>query len=260
MMRYCLFDPTKNRTILVETPVPVEQQPFVAEKLMALEPTAEQTGFVSMDAAGGDIALRMAGGEFCGNATMSAATLFCIRRGLEKAAVSVCAVGAKVPVAVAVEKLPDGIWRCDAQMPQVNSIEEVELPLNGDVCRLPLVRFDGIAHLIAQKRMERAAAEAAVKCWCRLLDVDALGLMLLSPDRKSLSPLVCVRNPQTLFWESSCASGTVAAGAYLAACENKTQRLSFAEPGGILEVVAEPGGSLRLRGNVRLEKTVELPL
>ena len=35
----------------------------------------------------------LAGGEFCGNATMSAATLFCIRRGLEKAAVSVCAVG-----------------------------------------------------------------------------------------------------------------------------------------------------------------------
>ena len=47
---YSLFDPSGNTTILVETPVPVEDQPAVASALMKAEPSAEQVGFVSAPA------------------------------------------------------------------------------------------------------------------------------------------------------------------------------------------------------------------
>ena len=39
---YYLMDPTKNMTILVETPVPEASFPFVAQKLMELVPEAER--------------------------------------------------------------------------------------------------------------------------------------------------------------------------------------------------------------------------
>ena len=96
-LKYYLFDPTKNMTILVETPVPAESQPFVASRLLQAEPTAEQVGFVSAGDGESDIALRMAGGEFCGNATMSTAALFCIKNGLTAASVRVRASWAFSP-------------------------------------------------------------------------------------------------------------------------------------------------------------------
>ena len=69
---YCVLDPTGNITILVTSSVPVHLQPQIASQLMNLEPEAEQVGFLSRDDSC-DIALRMAGGEFCGNASMCAA-------------------------------------------------------------------------------------------------------------------------------------------------------------------------------------------
>ncbi|MEE3312421.1 MAG: diaminopimelate epimerase, partial [Acutalibacteraceae bacterium] len=76
---YSLFDPTGNITLLVETPISAAERVAVASKLMELEPKAEQVGFVSQDDADVDIRLDMAGGEFCGNATMSAAALAVMR-------------------------------------------------------------------------------------------------------------------------------------------------------------------------------------
>ena len=73
---YYLMDPCKNVTILVETPLPEASFPFVAAELMKQEPLAEQVGFVAGEGPGweeGRHRLQMAGGEFCGNASMCAA-------------------------------------------------------------------------------------------------------------------------------------------------------------------------------------------
>ena len=40
-LNYYLLDPTKNMTVLVETPIPAESQPFVASALLRAEPSAE---------------------------------------------------------------------------------------------------------------------------------------------------------------------------------------------------------------------------
>ena len=73
---YAILDPTGNITALVETPVDPARQPETAAALMARHPQVEQVGFLSPPAEGAVRGtLRMAGGEFCGNATMSAAAL-----------------------------------------------------------------------------------------------------------------------------------------------------------------------------------------
>ena len=75
-IRYSIWDPSGNITALVESPIPIERQRTVASELMVRHPAVEQVGFVSLSPENdADAALRMAGGEFCGNAGMSAAAL-----------------------------------------------------------------------------------------------------------------------------------------------------------------------------------------
>ena len=167
-IKYHVMDPTGNITILVETPVAEASQPFVAAKLMELEPEVEQVGFLTLaetpepDRSGClqqemasqpektqqsekiplaessqnkyDIALRMAGGEFCGNATMSAAAFYAEKTGLKEGTVVVRVSGAEKPVPVEISRL-DGeeggrsSFRGIVAMPPAQSISEVYLPV-----------------------------------------------------------------------------------------------------------------------------------
>jgi len=245
---YALLDPTGNITLLVETPVLTAAQPPVARKLMELEPGTEQVGFVS-PGSDGEIRLRMAGGEFCGNASMSAAALHLRRTGQREGPVSVRVAGTDKPVTVSLTALSDDAWRGTVTMPQPLSVTEAELP--GGHC-LPVVRFPGIAHVIYEYALSRDDAEALARNWCRYLGAEAVGLMLLDRAKDTLTPLVYVPAAGTLFWETSCASGTTAVGAWLAAASGQPVTLSLTQPGGTLTIAADADGRLLLTGDVRL--------
>ena len=106
-LHYYIADPTKNITALVETPVPAASRPFVASRVMEREPACEQVGFVYRGGAG-EPCLAMAGGEFCGNASLSAAALFGEQAGLrpgETRDMRLSVSGAEEPVPVTVRKL-----------------------------------------------------------------------------------------------------------------------------------------------------------
>ena len=133
-------------------------------------------------------------------------------------------------------------------MPKPVSVGEEAFP-DGSV--RPVVRFDGICHVIAESGLSREDAETVIADWCRFLQTDAAGIMLLDRDRGTLDPLVYVPAAGTLCWEHSCASGTTAVGAYLAAKAGPVS-LSLKQPGGTLTVEADRSGELYLTGKVRL--------
>ena len=179
---YCVMDPTGNITILVETPVPISDQPRIAGKLMKREPDAEQVGFVTFDDTY-DLALRMAGGEFCGNASLCAAVYAAGRNtgmtgsdaepGNDTAADSpksrisidslpdkysprrffIRVSGAPGPVGSKVKQMPDGSWQGTVDMPYPVRIENVMMPEAG---LLPVVCFDGISHVIIEDRISHS--------------------------------------------------------------------------------------------------------
>lgn len=254
-LSFSLYDPTGNITLLVETPTPPEAQPDIAARLMALEPEAEQVGFLSGDASAP--ALRMAGGEFCGNASMSAAAFFAQRAGLSEARLSLAVSGTDAPVPVAVRALPDGGFFGAVEMPRPLSVTQESLPDGG---ALPVVRFPGIAHAIVEETPDTRRAQTLAPIWCRALHADALGLMFLDRARGTLTPLVYVPAAGTLVWESSCASGTSAVGAYLSDAAGAPVTLALRQPGGTLTVEAAPGGAPTLSGTVRLIKRAEAEL
>lgn len=255
-IRYVLMDPSGNRTILVETEVPVQLQPAVASKLMEMEPTAEQTGFLRTSSAetgpvSADIQvfLRMAGGEFCGNASMSAAVWYCMQQGVREGQLKLSVSGASEPVEVSVKSLPDGTWKGSVSMPGPSRIETVSF--SEEYC-FPVVTFPGISHVIVEKEVPKERAEDLVRQWCSFLGTDALGIMFLDRIRSVLTPLVYVPAVNTLFWESACGSGTTAIGAWLAAKSGSEINLSLRQPGGVMEISAEKNGTLRLGGTVRV--------
>ena len=243
---YHLFDPTGNITVLVETPVPVERQSAVAAALLRAERAAEQVGFLSA-AEGCDLALRMAGGEFCGNATMSAAAFSALRNGGADGALIIQVSGAPAPVTVRLAALPGG-WRGTVDMPRPLSVARETLPGGGSRA---VVRFPGIAHVIYTETIGRPAAETAVKRWCAALGAEAMGLMLFDRAANILTPLVYVPAGDTLYWEHSCASGSAAVGAYLASEAGRPVTAALTEPGGVLTVTAAPGGAVSLTGTVK---------
>ena len=75
-LNFIKTNPSGNTTILVDSAVPEKEQSVVAKRLLAYDSVqAEQVGFLTIpdDTTDYNIALRMMGGEFCGNATRSAA-------------------------------------------------------------------------------------------------------------------------------------------------------------------------------------------
>ena len=248
IIHYTLFDPTGNVTLLAETPVPAPEQPRIARLLTAPEPAAEQVGFVT-PGSGGAIRLRMAGGEFCGNASLCAAALALLRAGRSEGSVTVHVDGTDEPVSVSMTALAEDAWRGAVDMPRPLSVGTEALPGGR---RLPVVRFPGIAHVLLEDAMPRETAEALAPAWCRSLGADALGMLFLTRERRALTPLVFVPAAGTLCWENSCASGTTAAGAWLAAEAGHPVELSLAQPGGTLEIAAAPNGALRLTGTTRI--------
>ena len=309
-IKYCIFDPTGNITALVETEVPAAEQPAAASAVMEKHPEVEQVGFVSFacaenagtgaadpilhENADGDseskvhICLRMAGGEFCGNATMCAAALYIIRnrqrltpqnaegsvfeslKGNTAAAkegkkydVNVRVSGASRPITVRLTENGENSFSAGVDMPPAIGIEERYFECSakgltvGDT--LSIVHMEGIDHIIVDEyspfynlRSLRGEAEQIIKQLCSELGSDCLGMMFMF-EEKELVPLVYVPGADTIFWENSCASGTTAAGIWLAVNKGAAVDVSFSEPAGSLRVQSDPKtGKTTLFGNAIL--------
>lgn len=280
---YSILDPTGNITALVESTVRTEQQPETARQLMLRHPEVEQVGFVRFgDGGNGLPELRMAGGEFCGNASMSAAALFLLRQesegngrtashsSMSAETVRLQVSGASGPVGICLERKGKDCFRAGITMPPAKEIRKRKFVFGEVSGELPVVRMEGISHIIIEPesvffslRENKESAGRAVRCWCGELSAECLGLMFVEGRMPffHLMPLVYVPAAGTEFWENSCASGSAAAGIFLADTSGTPVDLQLQEPGGTLRVQSDPGsGETRLYGTVRLLGTREMEI
>ena len=245
---YYIINPTGNITVLVKTPVEESLQPSVASKIMEIEPTAEQVGFVT------DKKLRMAGGEFCGNASLSAAVLYCVENSIDSGTVDMTVSGAESPVEVNVEKAENDSYSGSVVMPFPCSVYSRVFDINGDKKSLDVVDFGSITHIVTEEDFGTVFLNKAIREWCRDLKCECLGIMTLNEKEGTMSPLVYVPAVNTLFPESSCASGTTAAGIYLSRKYGKPVSADLRQPGGTLKIDVFPGSPPVLHGKAFVEK------
>ena len=251
VIEYVVMNPSQNITILA---MPLDDDydydyGFIAKKLLKLEPTAEQVGFLQYGE-DCDIMINMAGDEFCGNATMSAAVYYGIMNGVNDGNVVVKSSGVNNLVNVHIKKTND--WEGIVEMPEALEICEVDFG-NGEI--YPVVFFKGIAHVIIDKKaIDRKEFEYKIKEWCEGLEMPALGVMFCDfGEEINITPLVYVKSIDSLYWESSCASGTTAVGAYLLDKFKKKINVDVKQPSGtVLNVESTEDKKLLLKGNVKL--------
>jgi diaminopimelate epimerase len=257
-LSYVVYDPTKNITALVTSPVPRAQQAAAANALMAQLPDVEQVGFLETPTlSGAAVRLQMMGGEFCGNATMSAAAY--LSETGAAAHGGIC-FGGSVPLEVSGVR---GVLRCNLEhraeggffgtvaMPLPVSIRNsVALPL--ELKRrvyADLVEFPGITHcIVSTGELSREEVEAMIRpqfsVLCERLHTDACGILLYDAVASSFAPLVYVASTGSAVWESGCGSGSAAIGAYTAdqanhaRKESATSEISLRQPGGVIKVCA----------------------
>ena len=270
-MRYSILDPTGNITALVEDAVPVGDQSKVAAWIMKRHPDVEQVGFMKLAASslGGrevQASLRMAGGEFCGNASMCAASLYALRTGWSGHTVWLEVSGASEPVCVTLSSDGRGGFETSIQMPAARDVRLERLTWQGTAVEVPVVHLEGISHAILEPslpffelRYKRVEAEHAIRNWCDSLGLDGLGLMFVEGEglaHKTLTPLVYIPGSDTVFWERSCASGSAAVGLFFLEKTKAPIDLQLQEPGGIMRVEGDPTNNhITLHGHVRFVKS-----
>ncbi len=263
---YTKIDPSGNITLIVDSFVPREEQSRVAALLMVRDSEAEQVGFLE---APEDpccaVRLQMMGGEFCGNATLSAAAVVMRQLGLDAGDMLIEVSGSPGPVKVTGVMSAPGRFDGEVDMPLPESIYECSFLDGFDCHTLPLVRFPGICHaIVSAGTLTREKAEAVIGSWCRQIGSEALGLMFFDKDKNTLTPLVYVESTGTAVWEGSCASGTAAVASYLAELDGEHASVCLFEPRGRLSAEAACSGSqvtsLKLSGSavIRGKNTVLL--
>lgn len=269
-IRYTKIDPSGNISLIVDSFVPRIKQSRVAAELMARDESAEQVGFLEKPEDDRCLVrLQMMGGEFCGNASLSAAAVMLRASGMPAGIpcdLTLEVSGAPDAVKVSGSMNENGTFEGSVSMPLPESISEFCFFDGFECYTLPLVRFPGICHaIVSADALTKASAERLIGQWCSQLKAEALGLMFFDKASDRLEPLVYVASTGTAVWEGSCASGTAAIAAYLSELDGERADITLEQPRGRLSAGARfSGGMVReltLRGSAVSmgEYSVELP-
>lgn len=260
--RYVKLDPTGNITCLVLDPADNGDEKTLTRELLK---ECEQVAYLEKPSLPGTVAaIRLMGGEFCGNAAMAAGAWLVRDELAEGSEMSFLmqVSGAPEPVNCRIRRLPE-CFEGTVEMPPVKEIREENI---GGV-PFTLVRMNGIVHLIRDGDvLEKEDAEKLLKQAAAGFEDDAVGLLQWNRDTQYMRPLVYVRGSESLVWENGCGSGSAAVGAAEALRAGNGERVTqVKQPGGVICVRADAEDgrivSVEITGKVRLdtERNIEIP-
>jgi len=185
----------------------------INDVILALSPKVEQVGFINISNEGGK--LRMAGGEFCGNATRSAAWVLSGGQKGNSLEMQVSGVDPNRRLEAGVDS-KNAAW---AEIPIYSDLSSVR---PGEDSNEYLVEIEGISFVVVYdeefdpKIDEKDIKEAAMKKLesVGFLEKLAAGVVYV---RKSITgikidPVVYVKEVDTCYYETACGSGTTAVG------------------------------------------------
>ena len=232
-LRVLRADPAGNITLYVLDPVDPALRPKVTAHLLGMEQfKAEQLAYCCPPVMGGQGRIEMAGGEFCGNATRAFAMVLQQEMGFPSpASMSLEVSGCARPVA-AFSDLEAGT--AEAEMPLPNSVRRLEAGGRPGV----LVHLGGIAHLVVEQVPPSLDYFQTVEpVFQDIPGLEAYGVMFLDRFASHITPLVKVPAANTLVWEGSCGSGSVASAIACAmGAPDGQYAQDLTQPAGVIRV------------------------
>jgi len=254
--RFINLKPGGNDTCLVQGIIDdVKTRKLINDKIMKTYPNIEQVGFVNLDPESPE--LMMAGGEFCGNATRS--TVYLALRG-KPGEVMIKVSGVKDRLKAGVK--PNG--EAYAQMPIYREPGLIASNMSQDRYLIPL---EGITQYVnfnieeikglSEEKIKTKAMQTINKLG--LNNLPAAGVIYAEQDEKGwkIKPVVWVRDADTLFLETACASGTAALGQVIALKSGRSVLdLPVKQPSGMSMNVSVDYDNQRF-GNAQISGPIE---
>ncbi len=249
---FTCWRPGGNDTALILGEPPLDRKSINDEIMKQYPNQIEQVGFVYVDESG-TVNLQMAGGEFCGNATRSAAYMALEGKpGIIPIKVS----GVKDLLVAGVTENGEAF----AQMPVYPDIDKIKFVQDDYI-----VEMEGITHRVTFKNPKTSSPEDLKKLSLQILKENGLdkglasGVIWVSEENGQfrIDPVVYVRNIDTCFYETACGSGTTALGQVLALKSGSSiKEISILQPSGeVIKVSIELGlggfSSARIQGQVK---------
>lgn len=255
--------PTQNMTILVRSSHEEDEYAPIALKMMSYDNVyAEQVGFIKKtmhpDA---DAALRMAGGEFCGNACMALAVLIAHQQtnSSDCRSVKLEASGTDQLIQCMVTNTDEG-YCCKVMMPAPRSIEAKIFKYDGNQFMVGLIQYSDFLHVVLEVERFTKPVKKMAQSLAKLLEITStnqlIGILLYKPSSGELLPLIYIPMLDSMVWERGCGSGTASIGAYMVWKNIAPFEGAILQPGGLIKVSAHLDKSeltgLSISGNVSI--------
>ena len=242
LLHHVKADPSGNITIFVLDDVAESAKKTVNAALLREDRTAEQVGCYRRD--GTDLYVAMMGGEFCGNASRSAAAYALQQSGHTEGMFRVHCTGCPVPLKARAAKLAEGIYNASIELPLPLSLTRETIRLKNAVHEVFHVVLPGIDHYIFLTDdldgLDKEGWWHALQSHVRTgQEPEAYGLILYEERTSRMVPAVYVTATGTLYWENSCGSGSAALAAALGCRDGKSFRKQLLEPGGPIDITAD---------------------
>ena len=233
--------PAQNTTVLITSFCPQSYYLKIAETAMKYEFLhAEQVGFIVPPSKKESVlGLEMAGGEFCGNATLSAAA-YAVFKGLTEGEVfNIDVSGAAEPIRCKVQKLDGHCYNASCVMPPARRNQELKLNLGNKTIIGQVIELDGISHFVFPEQEGFTEYLDVVTALKQSVDAEAIGVIpfkTIKDDTYSIKPFVHVKKVNTNIFERGCGSGSLALGMYLNKVFGMSKRIKVFQPGGVIGV------------------------
>jgi diaminopimelate epimerase len=247
-INYCYVNPGGNPTALVLTKVPIKSQAGVAKRIIQLLPKpCEQVGFIEpAKDPSANFRLQMMGGEFCGNAAR-AAGVFLAKKSKYKSSfefkLESSGVNELLTIFVRINK-NNQITSSEFSGYMPSSNKKMKLALGSQNVPVIEVNLQGITQFVLPERFYEKDLDylRAFKKLCKKQRIKSMACGLIFykeiiKNKFTITPIVYVKSTQTLFKETSCASGSMA----LASALNRED----------ISVLQPSGSSLRIKMNFK---------
>lgn len=216
MVEYEILNPSGNITGLVTKDTPREKYSEIANQIMSENPSVEQVGFLKKYS-DKIFRLEMSGLEFCGNASRAFACFLVKNNYVKDNKFQISVTGYDGLIDCFVEKKNGNFFSTiDLKFKNalINYLEKKEL--NGE--EIFMINLPGISHIFLdmdkfkfdEKNCKKDAKEIIKKL--NLINIPAIGVIWFK--KNQIHPVVYVKDIDSLFYENSCGSGSMAFGLY----------------------------------------------
>jgi len=260
-INYMKYNASGNISALVLDKVEQSNYKEINDYILELDNTIEQVGFILSDKE--PYTLEMAGLELCVNATRSFALYLSKQHHINHVMINTS--GYKQPI-------PLDINEDDVTIKLDIPIDMQWLTFKGN--SYPIIHLEGISHVLIDndnifdtktlhelidvidhpKSLLDISDNDDSIFISTIKDIPAIGFMFCNYNLNTMSPIVYVRETNTLIPEGSCGSGSIAYAYFLNKLSNK-ESFKIKQPGGYLEVSIKDN-AYYLSGDIKLEQIV----